>query len=592
MKTSVDIFKNLNESFEEEYKAQVEAHNEALNESEKVAIEDKIEKLEDEIKDTKIEDLKSEKAEEIQELEDELEDETLTEEEDKIEEKEECKEEKLEEEETIEITQTEPELDYVITDVTEIENCGDGDVQAPDIDAMLTFINESLKEAYGENSIKINIHSSNLLENGSFALVDITTPQILKEFESKHIYDAAIGKNLVLENDGEYYTFKVNSLNGTTRYSKRTLKPMDALREWIETEFLSEAKKEKEAELAALKAKTEKETVEAYVNDRPELKQEKANIEMFIQLAKSLKNDDEMKGSIQNRMYALAAEMPANIEIEVKDKDKYSLEFTNRDEIVEILFGKQWVKDTTEIPGNEIPEVVDLNEAYDQFNIGNIEVVYNPQTQECLYSIESADVHDKKINLTKIPSVETPYDTETIIKDYIEKQYGPVPVEEEEPAEEEITVDVTNQDLAPVPAEEETEVVEEDVEAPAEGIEGTEEEIAEPEAETGSAYFVKIRPGRQKAGVEDIRQQQKDGVVQQKSSYIKVGEVNLSQADFDALVTDLTQPHDFLENVKPLDRKNYAFNVVEVMGENSPYTLLIDPTGFNYARYVAIKDAV
>ena len=593
-----------------------------INESEKAKIKDEIENLEDKMKDSKISDLKSEDAKKLKDLEDKLEDETLTEE-DKTSKKESSierikrrlaelkakedakyteittkpedfekdgvtpKEKKLKEDEVMEITQTEPELDYVITDVTELVDSTDGDVQAPDIDAMLTMLGESFKEEYGD-AIKINILSANLLENGSFALVDISTPQILKEFEEKNIYDAAVGKNLVLESDGDYYTFKVNSLNGTTRYSKRTKEPIQAIREWIETEFLSEAKAEKEAELAALKAKTEKETVENYINCRPELKQEVANIEMFIQLSKSLENKDEMHDSIQNRMYALAAEMPANIEITNKD-DKYDLKFTNRDEIVEIIFGKEWVKETT--PDNE---VVGLKESYDQFNIGNIEVVYNPQTQECLYSIESADIHDKKINLSKVPSVETPYDTDTIIKDYIEKQYGPVPQEEPKEDNEEITVDVTNQDLS---APEETEVVEEADEIPTPedmGIDTqpADNEESQPEVETGSAYFVKIRPGKAKAGIEDIRQQQKDGVVQQKSSYIVVEEVNLSAADFDEFTSDFSQPREFLENIKPLDRKNYAFNVVKVNGDGAPYSVLVDPTGFDYARYVAINDEV
>lgn len=596
--------------------------DEIINESEKTKIKDEIEDLEDKMKDSKISDLKSEDAKKLKDLEDKLEDETLTEE-DKTSKKESSierikrrlaelkakedakyteittkpedfekdgvtpKEKKLKEDEVMEITQTEPELDYVITDVTELVDSTDGDVQAPDIDAMLTMLGESFKEEYGD-AIKINILSANLLENGSFALVDISTPQILKEFEEKNIYDAAVGKNLVLESDGDYYTFKVNSLNGITRYSKRTKEPIQAIREWIETEFLSEAKAEKEAELAALKAKTEKETVENYINCRPELKQEVANIEMFIQLSKSLENKDEMHDSIQSRMYAFAAEMPANIEITNKD-DKYDLKFTNRDEIVEIIFGKEWVKETT--PDNE---VVGLKESYDQFNIGNIEVVYNPQTQECLYSIESADIHDKKINLSKVPSVETPYDTDTIIKDYIEKQYGPVPQEEPKEDNEEITIDVTNQDLN---APEETEVVEEADEIPTPEDMGintqpADNEESQPEAETGSAYFVKIRPGKAKAGIEDIRQQQKDGVVQQKSSYIVVEEVNLSAADFDEFTSDFSQPREFLENIKPLDRKNYAFNVVKVNGDGAPYSVLVDPTGFNYARYVAINDEV
>ena len=594
MKTSLNLINALNESFEKDFEEKVKAHKAELKESEKAEIKEEVKELKEsetldskevvESEETVDEVVKEEATDEISG--NELNEDTITE------------EEKLEEDEVIEISQTEPELDYVITDVTELEDTTDGDVQAPDIDAMLTMLGESFKEEYND-AIKINILSSSLLENGSFALVDISTPQILKEFEEKHIYDAAVGKNLVLEHDGDYYTFKVNSLNGTTRYSKRTTKPIEALREWIETEFLTEAKKEKEERLAFMKAKAEKETVESYIAERPELKQEKANIEMFIELSKSIK-DEAFTKMVQNKIYGFAAEFPNNIEVTNKD-DKYELKFNKLDDIVEIIFGKEWVKKAEEeLPGNE---VVGLKESYDQFNIGNIEVVYNPQTQECLYSIESADVHDKKINLSKIPSVETPYDTDTIIKDFIEKKYGPIPQEvdndKEEPEGEQLPLPTEE---APIETEVSDEVVEEaegdeEVPTPADmGIDSQPAEDAEvddqPSAETGSAYFVKIRPGKAKAGIEDIRQQQKDGVVQQKSSYIVVEEVNLSKADFDAFTSDFSQPRDFLTGIKPLDRKNYAFNVVKVTGDGVPYSVLVDPTGFNYARYVGVNDEV
>ena len=70
---------------------------------------------------------------------------------------------------------------------------------------------------------------------------------------------------------------------------------------------------------------------------------------MFIELGKQVKASEEMKPAIQKRMYAFAAEMPHNIEVTNKE-DKYELSFGSLDKTVEIIFGKQWVKETEEIP--------------------------------------------------------------------------------------------------------------------------------------------------------------------------------------------------------------------------------------------------
>ena len=56
-----------------------------------------------------------------------------------------------------------------------------------------------------------------------------------------------------------------------------------------------------------------------------------------------------------------------------------------------------------------------------------------------------------------------------------------------------------------------------------------------------------------------------------------------------SLLDDLSKPQMFLQGVEPIDRKNYAFNVVKVTSPSSPYTLFIDNVGYDYPRYVAIK---
>jgi hypothetical protein len=492
---------------------------------------------------------------------------------------------------TVQNTQTEP--DYIISDVTVLDTVGDGDVQSPDIDALLTLIDESLKSEYSNEWGRIKTLSSSKNEAYSYALVDISTPEILKEFEEKGIEDAAIGKNLILESlPLGMFKFKVNNLNGITKYSKVTDNPQQAIYEWVESEFLHEAKEEKVKELEILKAKTEKETIENYIENRIDLRQEIENIKMFIELGKQVKASEEMKPAIQKRMYAFAAEMPHNIEVSNKE-DKYELSFGSLDKTVEIIFGKQWVKET-----EEIPEVVELKEAYEQFNIGDIEVVFNPETYECLYSIPSAEVKDKKINLTKVPSVDTPYDTNTIIKSYIETKFGVLPSEEEKKMIDQGEVSAPEQDLAPIPTDDvevpvelDTELEEDELpEEPTEGEPTSEVPVEDelPTSETGNAIFMKIRP-KQPTNIESLRQRTFDGDTPE-SNYIVVDNIDLNDEDWNDLTSDLTKQQSYLSGIQPIDRKNYSFNVVKLTNAESNFDLLVDPLGYNYPRYIAIID--
>ena len=500
------------------------------------------------------------------------------------------KENKLEEDEVVVLPDNEEEVDYIITDVTVLTQVGDGDVQAPDIDALLTLVNESLKESYGDTWGHINVLSSRVNENDSFALVDISTPEIIKEFEDLGIVDAAVGKNLILENKGSLVEFKVNSLNGLTKFSKTTSNPVATIKEWIETEFLHEAMKQK-AEMEELeKVKKQKEVTEEYINSRPELKQEIENIKMFIELGKQVKASEEMKPAIQKRMYAFATELPFNTEITNKD-DKYELKFNTVDDMVEIVFGKEWVEEK-----EEIPEVVELQESYSQFNIGDIEVVFNPETYECLYSIPSADVKDKKINLSKIPSVDTPYDTNTIIKTYVETKFGVIPDEatlkankEMEKAQPTETVP-TQTEVVPSqeqPLPQEGDLQEDELPEEPEGEEPVPQEEV-PEAETGSAPFIKIRP-KQNISLVDVREKLLDNETPA-SNYIVVDTIDLPEEEWNNLTNNLNQQQTYLSDIKSMDRKNYSFNVVKITSSAANYALLVDPLGYNYPRYVGIEE--
>ena len=505
------------------------------------------------------------------------------------------KKEPVNEDQTVKIPNTEEEPDYIISDVTVIDQISDGDVQSPDIDGLLTLVSESLTNKYGDWG-KINVLSTNKLsENSSYALVDITTKELLEEFKNRGIRDGAIGKNLIVESTNGLVEFKVNNLNGTTTFSKKSNNPASIIEEWVESEFLSEAKAEKEKEAEITKAKNEKDTVQYYIDNRLDLKMEIANIEMFIEMGKSIKDEGFTK-MIQDRMYGFVAELPHSIEITNND-DKYELEFTNADNTVEMIFGKEWVKDPTEIPGNEVIGII--NESYEQFNIGEIEVVFNPDTYETLYSIPSADVKDKKINLTKVPTVDTPYDTDTIIKSYVETKFGRIPTEEEvKEDKEEETNDISTEEVTDVNTEEPNvdiedngELQEDELPEEPDQMDNTnteETDVEEAQNETGTARFVKIRP-KQEVNLATVRERvSEEGIPE--SSYIVVDTKDLLPEEWEELTNDLTREQVYLNDVKSLDRKNYSFNVIKLTSAGAGYSLLVDPLGYGYPRYIAIKE--
>ena len=188
-----------------------------------------------------------------------------------------------------------------------------------------------------------------------------------------------------------------------------------------------------------------------------------------------------------------------------------------------------------------------LKEGYEAFKIGEIEGVFNPSTGEAMYSIPSKNVTDKKINLEKIQSVETPYDTDTIIKDYIEKNYGTISTVSDEPAED------TNPE--PIEKSDDIETAEDDVEVNIDDNEELEEDV---QAETGSASFYKIRQ-RENISIDSLLDKASNGANSQESEYIVVKDLDLSDEEMNNLLSNLSKPQTFLQGTAKSGRSCTGF---------------------------------
>ena len=513
------------------------------------------------------------------------------------------------------------DTDYLIQDVTELEDLNDEDVESPSIDGLLSLVNESLTEKYGTTWGYMKAHSIAKKESLQYAIIDIVTPSILKEAEQAKIKDKAVSKTVILENvpnSKKLVNLKVNTLAGTTRFSQKTAEPAKVFARWLESEYLyDEMVKDFQDKLLArqqeLKASTDN-----YLKEHPDLALRVDTLNAQAKILKDANMMDYSKPELQDLMYGLVAEFPFNTTVE-ESKDEYSQSFDTTDKLVEMLFGKEFVKEDT-APDNKVEKTKtkhkvvstktekikesSLKEGYESFKIGEIEGTFNPDTLEVMYSIPSENVKDKKINLTKVPSVETPYNTDTIIKDYVEKNYGNIPAED---SSNDVTinaddVNIENEPSTPAPTEDNSDEGEADLdmtdeevteadelpEEPAENAETPAENNEESQSETGTGSFYKVRQ-REPVNIDNLLEKAANGANTQESEYIVVKTEELSQEDMDSLLSDLSKPQSFLQNVEPIDRKNYAFNVVKVTSPSSPYTLFIDPVGYNYPRYISIS---
>lgn len=491
------------------------------------------------------------------------------------------------------------DTDYIIQDVTELEDVTDEDVEAPSIDGLLSLVNESLSTKYGNAWGYMKAHSIAKKESLQYAIIDIVTPSILKENKAAKMKDTAVSKTIILESipNSKLVNFKVNTLAGTTRFSQKTSNPAKVFSRWLESEYLyDEMVKDFQKKIEARQAEL-KDSTEAYLKENPELANRINVLKAQAKLLKDAKMFEEGKDDLVTLMYGIAAEFPANTNTQTSDKtinkatEIQTQAFDTIDAIVELLFGKEYVKE----PSKEEKEVAKENkkaikESYESFKIGEIEGTFNPETMEAMYSIPADNIKDKKINLSKVPSVETPYNTETIIKDYVEKNFGLIN------AEEEPTADATSGPEVEVQNDEE--VVEEaaDDTLPAEPNETgepipteskPEEEPVENQSETGEASFFKVRQS-EPVNIETLQSKLASGIDTQASPYIVVEERTIPKEEMEAYLSDLSKPQSFLQNIGTIDRKNYPFNVVKLKANGIPYTLLVDPVGYDYGRYIAI----
>ena len=96
---------------------------------------------------------------------------------------------------------------------------------------------------------------------------------------------------------------------------------------------------------------------------------------------------------------------------------------------------------------------------------------------------------------------------------------------------------------------------------------------------------------RKPASVAAMRAAEQNGITVNKSNYRVVGTKELSNEEFEQFANHLSsEEYDWLKEYDDTSNSG-EFKCVEVKNaDDNSYSLLVDPQGYNYARYVAIKD--
>ena len=599
------------------------------------------------------------------------------------------------------VTNVQEDRDYTITDITELNQVADGDVQPPiDITGLLNEVDARLNESVGTDWGVINYQSTrfNVDTKDSNALFELC------------VGDKTYLMSMLLEENGSL--LKVNNTKGQTIF-KRKSNDMVGLAESYIKQFIP--KKEKENSY-----------IIKHMNN--DLHSRLEFIKSHIKELKSAKAEDKeaFRAFIQDEIYSFAAELSGSIDKEEPNDDDTS-KLPTFDDMVQEVFGKEWVKKADKENKLELDGVEELKEEF----IPNHEGLHCPKcgsneyydvddeeypdgTQKCHYECKKCGYKSEKDEFNHEDLNETnylkkyPYEKLTKmsdkelyrawleVKDAPDEVGGPEEVEytlasdalwdiegelcsrgfmdednnktekwkelEESSLNESYCIvsyykgfneagdkvingsspkDVENkvrrfaekdgieiesitQASADVCDSEylnslgrgvlrkdafssKFESINEDIEDPIKddvkndlAIEpGSDEEAAldalyeptddddeldEPATGLGTGY---AKFARKASDVSDA-ETKADSFTAGESSYVIVSKEVLNADEFDRLSSDLLKDNEYCKRWEPLDTENYSFNVIEFSCPDYDYKLLVDPSGFNYCRYVAV----
>ena len=524
---------------------------------------------------------------------------------------------------TIDIFQN-PEFDYKITDITSLKNVSSGDVRPIDMNGIILGLDESLAKRYGSDKyVTFDYYEAKKGKDYSSAIINISFP-------GSHGGYACIFESSY--NDGVYTCVAkpASKLCGEyIRLNTKTTNPIKAFEESV-------------VELINLRNLAEAcdsldEDVVLVNNSKPDVEDE--NGVTYTNIKRVLDSRKRRDTGVKSREKLLKKSKKFNVEEEPDQKntsgksieDKKAIKESDDDIVTKANQLKEKIDNKSEDIENLTIELLDLaneidyrgildvilpmdiakeaiaNEMQKDFDNGKSMLLTLDDTDDSYVFVDgygkyknidydlldtlAEELLDNMSSLNESEDTDVSEDNlinneEKIYDVYTMTQVGPNEYKSElynTVYSEDQAVDTVNELRAQTGAN----AFYKEREANKKIEESSLKEEDSPILGSGSAIF-----HRKPNNVSDMKAEEDNGITVNKSSYVVIAEKNLSKDEFEDFANNLLMNrYDWLKDLYNTEGiSGGSFKCIRVTGDDENYALLVDPSGYDYARYVAFDE--
>ena len=456
-----------------------------------------------------------------------------------------------------------PEFDYKITDITTLQPTDAGDVRAIDMDDILVGLDESLTERYGNpDYIKLNSFLTKKGKDYSSAIVDVSWPDCkgyVCTFESScvdGIYNCII-KETATNKRIEHLCVKTT--NPIKAFENAIVDLVNMKKQSLISEHDSILE---DVELIHNDSHVEDNNGVTYTDDtRVEDNADRTN--KLIKDRKKLlnkKNKDDEEPNQKNT----SGEKVADIQDKITESNS------------DLVNKLKNLRDEAADKSRSIDEITRdlINYCSDS---GQDDLVYGfgiIPTEEAKENIMSSVSNSDFDNLKSIINGIEDSDSEYLLIDGYGR-YRNISYDKLESIIEDIINGVSL-----------NEAVEDDSNISS-NIEDEDNNITDDNS-LEEDTLSKAKFHRKPNSVEQMIAEEKNNLVTNSSSYTVVATKELSESEFDDFSNNLSSSYPWLKELYNVEDNSGVFNCIEVTG-GKDYSILVDPSGYDYARYAAIN---
>lgn len=456
-----------------------------------------------------------------------------------------------------------PEFDYKITDITTLQPTDAGDVRAIDMDDILVGLDESLTERYGNpDYIKLNSFLTKKGKDYSSAIVDVSWPDCkgyVCTFESScvdGVYNCII-KETATNKRIEHLCVKTT--NPIKAFENAIVDLVNMKKQSLISEHDSILE---DVELIHNNSHVEDNNGVTYTDDtRVEDNADRTN--KLIKDRKKLlnkKNKDDEEPNQKNT----SGEKVADIQDKITESDS------------DLVSKLKNLRDEAADKSRSIDEITRdlINYCSDS---GQEDLVYGfgiIPTEEAKENIMSSVSNSDFDNLKSIINGIEDSDSEYLLIDGYGR-YRNISYDKLESIIEDIINGVSL-----------NEAVEDDSNISS-NIEDEDNNITD-DSSLEEDTLSKAKFHRKPNSVEQMIAEEKNNLVTNSSSYTVIATKELSDKEFEDFSNNLSSSYPWLKELYNVEDSSGVFNCIEVTG-GKDYSILVDPSGYDYARYAAIN---